>query len=148
MNAVISDDIANVPADVYVMTHTTNPLLRAATIANARREYLQALADGRGDSLFSVNKVQSRFYRKDASAVNHDPNILIPTQDLEPWFEENSNLYIFSRESFLKTGARIGARPIMFQTPRSEAIDIDTIEDWEIALAIAHQNFSADKKLL
>ena len=37
MNLVIADDIANVPADIYLMTHTTNPLLSAASIRGIRR---------------------------------------------------------------------------------------------------------------
>jgi len=69
--------------------------------------------------------------------VNHDPNNLIRTQDLEPWFEENSNLYIFSRESFAATHARIGQRPLLFETPRAESADIDDQEGWDIAETLA-----------
>lgn len=145
MNAVIADDLANVTADTYVMTHTTNPMLSAATITAAMSRYAEAVRDGRGDSLFSVNRVQTRFYREDASAVNHDPDELIPTQDLEPWFEENSNLYIFSSASFASTGARIGESPVLFESPRGESFDIDTPEDWEIALAVAHYVLHIDE---
>ncbi|MCH9742005.1 MAG: acylneuraminate cytidylyltransferase family protein, partial [Proteobacteria bacterium] len=53
--------------------------------------------------------------------------------DLEPWFEENSNLYIFTKEAFNKTNARIGKNPMMFQTPKFESIDIDTPDDWRRA---------------
>jgi CMP-N-acetylneuraminic acid synthetase len=84
-----------------------------------------------------VNKFQTRFYRADGSPVNHDPNNLIRTQDLEPWFEENSNLYIFSKPSFEATNARIGKRPILFETPRSESADIDDQEGWDIAETMA-----------
>ncbi|MEF8733010.1 MAG: hypothetical protein V5B40_14225 [Candidatus Accumulibacter meliphilus] len=35
MNLVLADDIANVPADVYLMTHTTNPLMSADTVSKA-----------------------------------------------------------------------------------------------------------------
>jgi CMP-N-acetylneuraminic acid synthetase len=87
--------------------------------------------------LFTVDKVQTRFYRADATPVNHDPNNLVPTQDLEPWFEENSNLYIFTSESFLKTEARIGALPTMYENSRFESIDIDTPDDWDFAVAVA-----------
>jgi CMP-N-acetylneuraminic acid synthetase len=139
MNLILADDIANVPACNYLMTHTTNPLLRAATIASALDEYRRAVSGGRADSLFTVNRCQTRFYRADGSAVNHDPANLIRTQDLEPWFEENSCLYLFSSESFCATGARIGEKPIMFETPRLESIDIDTPDDWLVAEALAKQ---------
>ena len=124
MNLVLGDDLAAIDSREYVMTHTTNPLLRAKSIGEALGKYRAATSDGSGDSLFSVNCFQTRFYRADGSAVNHDPKNLIRTQDLEPWYEENSNLYIFSRESFAKTKARIGAKLVMYVSQRIESLDI------------------------
>lgn len=137
MNLVLADDISAVEAETYLMTHTTNPLLRPATIRSALSSFAEARAAGRADSLFTVNRFQTRFYRADGSAVNHDPNKLIRTQDLEPWFEENSNLYLFDRASFARTNARIGTRPMMFETPRIESADIDDQEGWDIAEKLA-----------
>ena len=133
MNLILADDLAAVPADLYLMTHTTNPLLSGATIRAALSTYREAAAAGKADSLFSVNKFQTRFYRADGSPINHDPSRLIKTQDLEPWYEENSNLYLFTAESFRSTSARIGKRPAMYVTPKSESVDIDTPADWEVA---------------
>jgi len=137
MNLVLADDIANVPAATYLMTHTTNPLLRPGTIHRAIDAYGKGFAAGTCDSLFTVNRFQTRFYREDGSPVNHDPNVLMRTQDLEPWLEENSNLYIFNRESFAVTNARIGLKPLMFETPRIESADIDDQEGWDIAETLA-----------
>ena len=137
MNLVLADDVANVDADIYLMTHTTNPLMSADTIRRALAAFQEAQASGSADSLFTVDKIQTRFYRADASPVNHDPDNLLPTQDLEPWFEENSNLYIFTRPSFAKTNARIGKQPMMFETPPFESIDIDTPADWDFAVVAA-----------
>lgn len=137
MNRVIEDDLDNVQADVYLMTHTTNPLLSADTIDAALERFAVASSAGTADSLFAVDRIQTRFYRGDGSAVNHDPNNLIRTQDLEPWFEENSNLYVFTSRSFDSTKARIGRKPILFESPRFESIDIDDAEDWEFALVAA-----------
>lgn len=138
MNLILADDIAAVAADTYLMTHTTNPLLTSATIHAALSAYRAGVAAGSADSLFTVNKVQTRFYRADGSAVNHDPANLVQTQDLEPWYEENSNLYIFSRDSFAATGARIGLAPILYETAKLEAVDIDTPEDWMMTDALAY----------
>jgi CMP-N-acetylneuraminic acid synthetase len=139
MNLILEDDINAVKADQYIMTHTTNPLLSASTIKRA----LSLLNNSSvNDSLFSVNKLQTRFYRKDMSPVNHDPQNLIRTQDLEPWYEENSCLYIFNKNSFASTKNRIGKSPIMFETPPLESIDIDEQTDWDLAEALAAtQNF-------
>jgi CMP-N-acetylneuraminic acid synthetase len=137
MNLVIKDDVANIPSECYLMTHTTNPLLSSATIRKALALFDEKYLLGEADSLFSVNKVQTRFYKADSSPVNHDPANLIPTQDLEPWFEENSNLYIFTADSFAHSKARIGTSPVLFETPALESLDIDTPDDWELALLAA-----------
>ena len=137
MNAVIEDDVKNINADIYLMTHTTNPLLTAKTVRGALKAF-QAKRNKVGksivDSLFTVDKIQSRFYKENCTPVNHDPDNLLRTQDLEPWFEENSNLYIFTKEAFDKTNARIGKSPMMFETPKFESIDIDTKDDWDFAI--------------
>jgi len=137
MNLVIADDITNVPADIYLMTHTTNPLLSKESIRGALQKYNEGMGMGAGDSVFTVNKFQTRFYKHNGLPINHDPDNLIRTQDLEPWFEENSNLYAFSKESFASTNARIGKKPLMYEMPRSESIDIDDQESWMMAEAMS-----------
>jgi rhamnosyltransferase len=136
MNKIIADDISNVSADIYLMTHTTNPLLSKDTIRKAINAYKIAVASGESDSLFTVDRIQTRFYKRDGTPINHDPNNLLRTQDLEPWYEENSNLYIFNKDSFLKTNARIGDKPHLFVTPKYESVDIDEPEDWDFAVAV------------
>jgi CMP-N-acetylneuraminic acid synthetase len=143
MNLILGDDIANNQAATYLMTHTTNPMLTPATIAGALAQYQAAAAAGTADSLFTVNKIQTRFYREDTSPVNHAPDNLIPTQNLEPWYEENSNLYIFTKNSFIQTDARIGRMPMMYQTSKLESVDIDTHEDWALADCVAAMVLSA-----
>jgi CMP-N-acetylneuraminic acid synthetase len=135
MNLVLGDDVENVSADIFVMTHTTNPLISSHTIRHALATFREAQMTNQADSLFSVNKIQTRFYRADGSPVNHDPAHLIPTQELEPWYEENSNLYLFTPRSFQTTKARIGVKPILYCTPYLESVDIDNPEDWDFAEA-------------
>jgi len=149
MNKVLADDITHVEAKTYLMTHTTNPLLGAGTIRGAVQAFEKGVEEGTHDSLFTVNRFQTRFYRADASAVNHDPDNLLRTQDLEPWFEENSNLYIFNRQSFAATHARIGKKSILFDTPRMESSDIDDVVGWTMAemLALSRLLFVAQAKV-
>lgn len=137
MNFVLADDIVNVQADTYVMTHTTNPLLTQGTIRRALTLYRNGRTNNSIDSVFTVNRYQTRFYRADGSAVNHDPKKLVRTQDLESWFEENSNLYVFSAKSFSETNSRIGKRPLMLEMDKNESVDIDDEQGWEMAEAIA-----------
>ena len=132
MNLILEDDLATHPAEHYLMTHATNPLLKAESLESAWREYLQVIDEGY-DSMFSVTRHQTRFYSADAKPINHDPGNLIPTQNLTPWFEENSCFYYFSALSFARTGARIGKSPKLYELEAHEAIDIDAWADWYLA---------------
>jgi CMP-N-acetylneuraminic acid synthetase len=123
MNRVIEHDLSETEADIYIQTHATNPLLHSETIAHALKAFVEAEEDH--DSLFSVNVHQSRFCLSDGSPVNHDPENLIRTQDLPPVYEENSCLYVFTKNSFSVQQRRIGLKPSMFPTPKLESIDID-----------------------
>ncbi len=42
MNAILLHDVSIVDADLYLQTHSTNPLLRTETISNAIRTFLDA----------------------------------------------------------------------------------------------------------
>jgi CMP-N-acetylneuraminic acid synthetase len=141
MNLVLEDDINSINGDIYLMTHATNPLLATETIRDALNSFVTS---NQNDSLFSVNRVQTRFYREDMSPVNHDPDNLIPTQNLEPWYEENSCIYIFTAMSFTRTKARIGENPLMFETPGLESIDIDEEDDWVVAEALAEKLYGGE----
>jgi len=126
-------------SDTLMMTHPTNPFLSAGTLRAALATFRRVRADRSGDSVFTVTRHQTRFYREDGSPVNHDSTKLLPTQALEPWFEENSNLYLFDAESFEASGSRVGLRPVLYETPQRESLDIDTPGDWAMAEVIAAQ---------
>ncbi len=142
MNKIISYDIEKLEGEYFIQTHSTNPLLKTDTIDKAIKKYFQILNKGH-DSLFSVTRLQTRLYDSEGRAINHNPDELIRTQDLPPVYEENSCLYIFSRESFWKKKRRIGENPFMFEIPREEAWDIDEEIDFEIATFI-YKKFYTD----
>lgn len=129
-NKIFAYDLENSESDIYLQSHTTNPLLKAETIAQALKFFAES--EGEFDSLFSVTEHKCRFYNSDQIAVNHNPAELIRTQDLPPLYEENSCLYIFTKKSFSTTNARIGASPYLYTTPRLESIDIDDDVTWKI----------------
>ena len=139
MNRIIEHDLSRRESDVCLQTHATNPLIRPETYAEALRLFAE---DEEHDSLFSVNRHQSRFYDAARRPLNHDPDRLIRTQDLEPVYEENSCLYVFTRHSFAQTKARIGRRPILYPSPRIESIDIDDEVSWRIAELIGFHYLS------
>jgi CMP-N-acetylneuraminic acid synthetase len=131
MNDIIAYDLSNTEAEHYIQTHSTNPLLRTDTMNRAVERYLSRLDEY--DSLFSVTRLQTRLYSKDGLPMNHDPKILLRTQDLEPLFEENSNIYVFSKASFTKSKNRIGEKPQIMEIEKLESVDIDEESDFKIA---------------
>lgn len=144
MNDLIAYHIEAVESDLYLQTHATNPLLSSATIDAALNQFMMVRETN--DSLFSVTGVQTRFYREDGSPVNHNPDQLLPTQQLPVLYEENSNLYIFTRESFKNNhNRRIGMRPYMFEIDKLEAVDIDNKNDFLLAEALIVRRASVNQ---
>ena len=144
MNDVLLHDVSQVAADYYVQTHSTNPLLRAETISAAIQSFLDRIAEY--DSLFSVTRVQTRLWDGQGRAVNHNPAILLRTQDLPPVYEENSCLYIFTRSTLETRHNRLGERPLMFEMDRMEAWDIDEELDFRIAEFLYQQRQNSGVK--
>ncbi|MFN3741952.1 MAG: cytidylyltransferase domain-containing protein [Anaerolineales bacterium] len=136
MNEILLYDTERFPADFYLQTHSTNPLLRPETIQAAIQTFLSHYPAY--DSLFSVTRLQTRLYDQLGRAINHNPAILLQTQDLPPVYEENSCIYLFTRQTLVARRNRLGERPLMFEIPRLEAIDIDEEEDFILAEALIH----------
>jgi len=130
MNDILLSDTGQVQADFYLQTHSTNPLLRGETISRGIQTFLENYP--KYDSLFSVTRLQTRLYDQHGKAINHNPAQLLQTQDLPPVYEENSCLYLFTRETLLKHGHRIGSSPLMFEIEADEAWDIDEEIDFSI----------------
>jgi CMP-N-acetylneuraminic acid synthetase len=131
MNEILMYDTDLIPADLYLQTHSTNPLLRSSTISNAITEFRRQSPPY--DSMFSVTRLQTRLWDRNTQPVNHDADVLLQTQDLPPIYEENSCIYLFSAENLKRRGNRIGENPMMFEIPVEEALDIDEESDFLIA---------------
>ena len=135
MNDIIAYDIALSKDEHFLQTHSTNPLLTQKTLEDAIKDYFNSLS--LYDSLFSVTKIQSRLFWQSGEPVNHNPKELLRTQDLPPLFEENSNIFLFSKTSFKAAeNNRIGLKPKMFAMDKLEAVDIDEEHDWILAEAL------------
>lgn len=134
MNEVLLHDVAQVPSEFYLQTHSTNPLLTAATVERAVAQFFGQYPNY--DSLFSVTRYRTRLWDELVRPVNHNPNILLRTQDLPPLFEENSCLYIFHGQTLKESRNRLGRRPFMFEMSPFEAVDIDEEINFQIAEVI------------
>lgn len=146
VNALIAHDMGQTDGEYFLQTHSTNPLLTTATINKAIQQYFGSIE--KYDSLFGVTRLKKRFYWSDGRAINHDPkDQLVRTQDLQPVYEENSCIYIFSRESFRNAhNHRIGLRPQMFEIDHIEAVDIDEESDFILAETLHKLRYDKSKK--
>jgi CMP-N-acetylneuraminic acid synthetase len=131
MNEILMYDTGQVPADLYLQTHSTNPLITAESINNALK--LMIAKYPAYDSLFSVTRIQARLWDSLSRPINHNPSILLQTQNLPPVYEENSCFYLFTRQTLEIRRTRIGERPYLFEISKSESWDIDEEEDFAIA---------------
>jgi len=131
MNNVLLNTCEQVPADFYLQTHSTNPLLSAETVEKGVKQFLNQFPIY--DSLFGVTRMQTRLWDPLARAINHNANILLRTQDLPPVYMENSCMYIFKKETLLQKGNRIGDRPFMYEIADIEAQDIDVELNFKVA---------------
>lgn len=148
MNEILIHDVQQLPEEHYLQTHSTNPLVSPNTIARAIRSYLDNLRNF--DSLFAVTQIKVRLWDAEGKPINHDPNVLLQTQDLPPIYEENSCFYIFSKQNLITRRNRLGQRPAMFEISREEAWDIDEEIDFQIVELLLRQRGaeSSDKDIV
>jgi len=130
-NEILMHDTSHYPADFYLQTHSTNPLLRPQTVSRAIQTLITQYPAY--DSLFGVTRLQTRLWDELGRAINHNPAVLLRTQDLPPIYEENSCIYLFTRETLVQKRNRLGDRPLMFEIPAEEAWDIDEEIDFTVA---------------
>ena len=131
MNEVLKCFAKDVPADVYVMTHTTAPFISAESITAG----LKAVTSGKYDSAFAAKKLQD-FLWKDGAPFNYRLDNIPRTQDLEPLYEETSGFYIYRENVINNLGRRIGSTPYIVEVNEIESIDIDEADDFLIADAV------------
>lgn len=137
--------------NIFLQTHVTNPLVSSDTFEKSIELYKNNLKLGH-DCLFSAKRLQTRLYKytnnseRILEAVNHNPEELIPTQDLDPIYEENSCIYIFNYEILKKYNHRIGVCPYVFEMSDWESQDIDYEDDFKITELMMISNNNDNNK--
>jgi CMP-N-acetylneuraminic acid synthetase len=128
---LITNYFKDFPSDWWILQlHVTSPFLQVELI----KELQNKVTKEKIDSAFSVDKIQNRFWRDEEYGlvpVNHNPMKLEQTQDLPPYYMENSGFYLFKR-SVLDFGNRIGKNPKPIELNFPQNLDIDTEQDWEM----------------
>ena len=129
---IIEYFLRDVEADIYVLTHVTQPF----TKPDSMEEALQKVISGEYDSAFSAREIQDYCWYQ-GKPFNYDMQDIVTTQNLEPIYMETGAFYIFTREVFEKYHQRIGKKPYIKVIDQIEAVDIDTAQDYEFAKAVA-----------
>ena len=129
---IIGQFVKDVDADIYVLTHVTQPFTKGESIKNA----LDKVISGEYDSAFSAVFLQDYMWMN-GKPFNYDMKNIVRTQDLNPIYMETGSFYIFKKDVFTELGQRIGEHPYICEINQFEAVDIDTAEDFEFAKAVA-----------
>lgn len=129
---IIDRFVKDVDADIYVLTHVTQPFTKSESIKKA----LEKVISGEYDSAFSAVVLQDYMWMN-GKPFNYDMKNIVRTQDLDPIYMETGAFFIFRKEVFTKLGQRIGNKPYIYEIDQFEAVDIDKAEDFEFAKAVA-----------
>lgn len=129
---IIEKFVNDVDADIYVLTHVTQPFTKPESISKALEKVLY---EGY-DSAFSCTCIQDYCWYQ-GKPFNYNMKDIVTTQNLEPIYMETGAFFIFRKEVFTKLHQRIGDNPYMYVIDQLEAVDIDTAEDFELAKVVA-----------
>jgi len=129
---IIEYFLRDVKADIYILTHVTQPFTKAQSIEKA----LKKIIEEGYDSAFSAVMLKDYCWYQ-GRPLNYSMDNLVTTQKLEPVYMETGAFFIFRREVFDKFHRRIGNNPYMHIVDEFEKIDIDTADDFALAEAVA-----------
>lgn len=85
------------------------------------------------DSLVSVNKLYEYFWFNGKPLNYTGDKNHIYSQDLEPVIRVNNACYMAPKQVMLEKEYFLGDNPYFFDTPKLLSVDIDTVEDLELA---------------
>ena len=129
---IIEAFVNDIDADIYIITHVTQPFTKGKSIIEA----LDKVKSGAYDSAFSAVDLQDYMWYH-GKPFNYDMKDIVRTQDLEPIYMETGAFFIFTKKVFTELHQRIGDNPYICAIDQFEAIDIDTKEDFALAEAAA-----------
>lgn len=118
--------------DVYCQMYITSPFQTPESIKNC----LYKLKSEEYDSSLLSHSKQS-WYWYNGSPVNYNPKELIRSQDSIPVIQETTGFYAIKKGAFKKYNCRIGNSPHFYNVSFKESIDIDNMEDLDLANLIA-----------
>jgi N-acylneuraminate cytidylyltransferase len=129
MSEVYVNMAQNFSGEVVMYSNVTNPLLEIASIENMIRVYKDG---GDFDSVNSANAIKE-FMWLDGKAINYDPLNQPRSQDLPNIQAINFAISLISKEKMISYRNVVGNNPFLYDISETEAVDIDTQLDFDIA---------------
>ena len=129
MSDVYVNMAENFSGDVVMYSNVTNPMFESLSIENIIRVFRDG---GDFDSVNSVHAIKE-FLWLDGKAINYDPKKQPRSQDLPNILAINFAISLISRENMIKHRNVVGQKPLLYEVSETEATDIDTQLDFDIA---------------
>ena len=130
--------IERVDDDIIALCQIPGPFISKQSLSNG----INKVKSGEYSSAFSVKRLQTYCWYKN-EPLNYNPKDMAQTQDLQPVLAETSGFYIFKKDDYLHSNARINMPAFPVEISDFEGIDIDTEEDYKSALRAAQQPTSS-----
>lgn len=115
--------------DIYVQAYVTAVTLSGKTVRESIEGFIDKVEEY--DSMFLAIK-ECGWVWYDKFAINYKPNIPngLPRSQDATYFKETTGLYATTKENVFKNACRVGAKPLIYEIEREEAMDIDTQQDF------------------
>lgn len=122
--------------DIVVFLQSTSPFINAAEVDEA----IERVRSGVEDVVFSAVETHAFLWSitdGGAVGVNHDPSVRQRRQDREPHYRETGAFYVLRVEGFARARHRFFGRLGVTIVDERTAIEIDTVDELEMANALA-----------
>ena len=129
-------DAIGADAEVLVFIQATSPFIDVAALDDA----VERVQYGTEDVVFSATETYGFLWERTpggAVGINHDASYRPRRQEREPHFLENGAFYVMDAAGFRESRHRFFGLVGIVATDERGAIEIDTIEEFEVAQAIA-----------
>lgn len=124
-----------------VYTPVTSPFIQNNTISAIINKFME---NDMYDSVLGGELIKHHMWMN-GEPVNYDPNNAPNTQDLPDVIACNYSCAILSRDNQIKNKSLVGKKPFFHILSQYEAIDIDTIFDFEMAELMYKNKFKFPK---
>jgi N-acylneuraminate cytidylyltransferase len=131
---VIHEVVSSIPQeDVHIAwCHTTSPLF--TNYKEAVSKYKETYKNNSNNGLVTVNKLSEFIVSEKARPVNYHWGVWHEySQNLDKLYAITGALFIAHKDEMIKNRYVVSTKPYLFEVSAYEAIDIDTVYDFNLA---------------